>query len=980
RTLELATNNINRDINDIYSRRNKLNSFIGKDIAQLPNIYNKNNKILTILENYHDRTDDILPWPGIAWMDDEGYQTVTYQIGVRKPKLDMSKRKYLPYLSKEPWVLHTSTPDYGSTSNEWIIPVATGITDNDNKYIGAVIVAFDISRLLKELQKNTPKNVQFIIIDKNNNLIVNNHHTREILQKVNIDYNQAIKEQKLSIEIENIKYLKSKAIKNYDYVILAGYEKSFLHNQVKVLITEKISEVLIITIFFTFILSLLKIKNNIREKENIATIAESLAASIAHEMRNPISSIRLAINNLPLNSKELTNSKLTDFKKQIKKTIDLAGNVIDMTLHELAGKKFTKEDFSYYKSYQAIIDALDIYGYKNNEEKKKLIIDFNGIKITGDKIDIDKALFDKINNDNNFIINIENTAFKYVIFNLLKNALFYLKDYPKSNVTISFEKEQELNPKLAKKFNIKTANSGRKIYNVINITDTGPGIKEDIITKIFYPYFTAGKKKGTGMGLNFCQRVMTSFGGGIICESKLGECTKFSLLFPILNQEEKKLAQKEITEYEKKLLDAKEQNIDLDEIQNSFQKQKGKNILLIDDVRTNIEILAKEIKDKCQNINIEIITNPLESIKLIDRKEKSNQQFDLILTDIEMPEMDGVKLISYIRNKLSISKDQLPILAYSSRDDIKTINQAKKAGCNAYYTKPKDFRFIARNISKWILNNYIPNKNVQNEMIIINDKTLQGCNVIIADDQLMNLTLIAKTFEKYGANVTKCNDGEDIIKLIEDNILKYDLIITDINMERIGGVEATQAIRKIEESHNKQNKLNHKIPIIALSGDSDRKFVMNILNNDIDDYMVKGRNFDNLIKLSRFWIDYRKTSHSNNISNNKIIDLNKEDATPQDSNKTIIKDDFLSLFSNKEDANEIINLFHIESQNIIKEIIDHRSDITKLQKSIHKLKGSTGSIGSIKLYNYLSSINQTLKDGKLPTDNNLSKKIEDMIL
>ena len=76
---------------------------------------------------------------------------------------------------------------------------------------------------------------------------------------------------------------------------------------------------------------------------------------------------------------------------------------------------------------------------------------------------------------------------------------------------------------------------------------------------------------------------------------------------------------------------------------------------------------------------------------------------DIILTDIEMPEMDGVKLISYIRNKLSISKDQLPILAYSSRDDIKTINQAKEAGCNAYYTKPKDIRFIARNISKWIL-------------------------------------------------------------------------------------------------------------------------------------------------------------------------------------------------------------------------------------------------------------------------------------
>jgi two-component system CAI-1 autoinducer sensor kinase/phosphatase CqsS len=343
---------------------------------------------------------------------------------------------------------------------------------------------------------------------------------------------------------------------------------------------------------------------------------------------------------------------------------------------------------------------------------------------------------------------------------------------------------------------------------------------------------------------------MNNFGGEIICDSKFGEWTKFSLLFPILDKAEEKRALKQI-----KILESSLSN-DLGKSDN-VQNHKIKNILLIDDVKTNIKVLSNEIKNNCQNINIEIMTDAILALELIRNKEKERKQFDLILTDIEMPKMTGIELISNIRNKLYISKYELPIFAYSSRKDRKTITKAKKEGCNAYYNKPEDPIFLSRNIAKWIMNDYIPNQDIHQKDIVLNNKILANYNIIIADDQLMNLTLTAKKLSSHGANVTTCNDGQDIINLITRDLEKYHLIITDINMDNIGGIEATNIIRNIENKNIKQNKMTSKIPIIALSGDYDRKFIINLLNNKIDDYIVKGRNLDDLIRLSKFWIDYR---------------------------------------------------------------------------------------------------------------------------
>jgi hypothetical protein len=159
-----------------------------------------------------------------------------------------------------------------------------------------------------------------------------------------------------------------------------------------------------------------------------------------------------------------------------------------------------------------------------------------------------------------------------VLINLLKNALYYLNDFPNSNVTIGIEKDYEYKGAL---------------YNTIYVHDTGPGIPEGAMGNLFNDFYTSGKKGGTGLGLAFCRRNMRAFGGDIICESKFGNgkngWTKFTLLFNILSDEELDAAQK--------LIEANNDN------------QRGR-ILIVDDERTNLMLTKKKVEKAINVVKI----------------------------------------------------------------------------------------------------------------------------------------------------------------------------------------------------------------------------------------------------------------------------------------------------------------------------------------------------------------------------------------
>jgi two-component system CAI-1 autoinducer sensor kinase/phosphatase CqsS len=213
---------------------------------------------------------------------------------------------------------------------------------------------------------------------------------------------------------------------------------------------------------------------------------KSLAGSIAHEMRNPLSQIH---SSLHLISRQGTaiDQQLMEYLQDANKIAKSGLQVIDITMDAIHEKPIRKDNFSVICAKDIISNTLKDYAYTDSEHAEKLSC------IGGD-----------------FELSADPVVLKYILYNLIGNALYFVKTLPDADIVIS----------------INAAN------RQIQVRDTGPGIDESSIPKLFDSFYTSNKQGGTGLGLSYCKRSMGELGGTIDCTSKLGEYTTFTLTFP----------------------------------------------------------------------------------------------------------------------------------------------------------------------------------------------------------------------------------------------------------------------------------------------------------------------------------------------------------------------------------------------------------------------------------------------------------------
>jgi two-component system, CAI-1 autoinducer sensor kinase/phosphatase CqsS len=208
--------------------------------------------------------------------------------------------------------------------------------------------------------------------------------------------------------------------------------------------------------------------------------SSSNATSLSGETRNPLAGIKGCC--------ELMKSNLNELIEYIDLVADSSSQglaMIDMIMANIREGKIDKSNFTDLSISNVVKKALKQFTYKNEKEKDLI------------SLDIEK----------NFIFRGDENMMIFIIFNLLKNALYY-----KSKIEIRSE----------------TKPDGNYLY----FKDYGPGIEKDKLELIFESFFTSGKKDGTGLGLPFCRRIMGAFDGEIICKSKSGEGTEFEMKFP----------------------------------------------------------------------------------------------------------------------------------------------------------------------------------------------------------------------------------------------------------------------------------------------------------------------------------------------------------------------------------------------------------------------------------------------------------------
>lgn len=375
---------------------------------------------------------------------------------------------------------------------------------------------------------------------------------------------------------------------------------------------------------------------------------------------------KLSLKNYELikNKKELLKSKKIKDEFYALITHDLRTPIIaiERIAQLIQTKNLSKEDIEYLTAIQnstkklslLVNDFMDMSKLESgqfnlNREPIKIKNVFNDLKLLFNDMALDKK--------NNILINIDPKInsdllgdalrIHQIFVNLIGNALKFTQN---GNINLS----------------AKLINHSENIQKIkFEVKDNGIGIEKDYIKDIFKKYTQENNQiskqfGGSGLGLNICKKLIELMGGTIEIESNknIGTKISFELSLEVIN---------------------------LYEIQSSITNIK---ILLVEDDQTNM-LLNKYILEK-NGATVFEAKNGVEAIKFIEKNA-----VDIILMDLQMPEMNGLEATYYIKNKL---KSKIPIIGLSANYTIKDIKKGKEKGFSDFCLKPIDNYKITKKI------------------------------------------------------------------------------------------------------------------------------------------------------------------------------------------------------------------------------------------------------------------------------------------
>jgi len=494
-----------------------------------------------------------------------------------------------------------------------------------------------------------------------------------------------------------------------------------------------------------------------REKsEEKAKALEALAGGIAHELRNPLAQIRHSLDEILLEltqdqSENATAAVTSKSIETINKRVALAQmavtrglHVIEMTLGNFRKANISNDDLKCISVTTITRKALEEYGYATEQERLMINL-WPG----------EDFLF--LGEENNYTL---------VLYNLLVNAIHALHAIPGGRIDISLQRGE-------------TANR-------IIIRDNGPGISPKILSKIFDPFFTSGKKGGTGLGLAFCQRVMRSFNGQITCKSVEGSYTEFTLELPILDQAA-------INKFESELYE---------EYAPIFS---GKKLLLAGIPVEYAPLLRRQLSPL--KIGLDDAHDSDKALEMIGANG-----YGIVLANATLPPSGAEKLAKCLKNKGL----DIPVVACSSSTNT-SADPIK--GVDALISMPPALPELLCALKSSL-------EMVRNTL----KESLSGKTVLVADDLDFNRRVIKLMLSKLEITILEATNGLEALNIL--NTQACDLLIIDLRMPVLDGFDTAKRIRSSPSSYR-------EIPILGLSGNLDNATLRMAKESGINDSLIK---------------------------------------------------------------------------------------------------------------------------------------------
>ncbi len=505
----------------------------------------------------------------------------------------------------------------------------------------------------------------------------------------------------------------------------------------------------------------------------------------------------------------------------------------------------------------------------------------------------------------------DKTRLWQVLKNILDNAAKYTDA---GRIVLSITKLEEV-PK---------EDGGKVTWLNFRIEDTGTGMSEEQLEHFWSPFeqFHAAKYNkniGTGLGTAITKQLITLMGGEISVESVLGVGTTLNFKLPFQK--------------------AKEHSTVLDEVR-KYQVVASR-ILLVDDDPIALEIMSGIL----QMIGGEPVctSSGEEALRLVEQQAEISQQFDLIVLDYRLGDQTGIDLAQRMKQYTTNTK-LLMVSAYTKNlihDDI------IRAGFNDIIEKP----FVPSTFIQCLCNSIYKEEAVQSY------NKFPGSKVLICEDVSYNQDVAVEMLKVFGVESVVAENGAIGLRYLDRE--PFDMVLMDIMMPVMDGIQATAAIR------GKGNR----VPIVAMTANVMKEEIDLCYQTGMNGHLGKPIDIDKLYEILNHHLQKYAKAQTPAVEETPKEEAPKQEAAVED--EIILGIDHLTGISRFNGKRE---LYYRSLFKFVRELPEQDAPFSYYQspdtadearRYIHTIKGVAGNLGMTTFYNAIVEFEKVLKD--LPT-------------